>query len=462
MNTPPEPVAQCFTDHLLVLPAQSPGNSYIYEIGEKDRVFGTEQFLRFDSVRIKLHDVTPKGTVLADIHFFDDQGSVAGFTGVDLLKLIPKIETRGDMAYAEVLEEEYNRFGFSFREEHNEFTLITAQQEGLPPTSAYRASLTNNCLAASKWEFALTSTDFSNFDERVNSPININQNRVLSHSWFYLKPELYRALFELKNPGLKVRPDMAYDSLSYFAEQAVIDYEQLRNPIRRRANIEILEIGHKSGRPVKPLDTEQHWKREAWLLIDSLDYTYASILEQTVRTAQFKDEGYYKTDTPREFDWSWMKYVDEVNMDIIDVPGSDNYVELTFTGQWAPYEIRIGNIDLSLLDEQKLSGSLFGVNTYPKSRRYNPMQNTRAYDPELIPDEIKPYLYMTTKEGGKWVNNQWKGIEKLYLGYESLEGDVLQIYMLSYERITPVWMARVKLSKQMRETIRIRKKIYGN
>jgi hypothetical protein len=104
---------------------------------------------------------------------------------------------------------------------------------------------------------------------------------------------------------------------------------------------------------------------------------------------------------------------------------------------------------------------LFGVNTFPKSRRYNPVQSTIQYDAALLPDDIKPFVLLTDKKTGKWVNNQYKGIEKIYLTYETLEMDVLSVYVLCYERITPVWMGTIKLPKEIRETVRIRKKLYN-
>jgi len=69
-------------------------------------------------------------------------------------------------------------------------------------------------------------------------------------------------------------------------------------------------------------------------------------------------------------------------------------------------------------------------------------------------------VLLTHKKNDKWVNNQYKGVEKIYLSYESIEQDVLEIYVLSYERITPVWMAKVKLPKSLREKVRIRKQLY--
>ncbi len=104
---------------------------------------------------------------------------------------------------------------------------------------------------------------------------------------------------------------------------------------------------------------------------------------------------------------------------------------------------------------------LFGFNTYPKSRRFNPKQNTTAFDAELLPEDLKPYVLLTDAKTGKWVNNQYKGVEKVYLSYETLEKEILTIHLLSYERIVPVWMSRVKLPVTTREMVRIRNGLYN-
>ncbi|MCH2223301.1 MAG: hypothetical protein MK066_00935 [Crocinitomicaceae bacterium] len=454
-----------YENNVVTLDASSPGFNYKYDIGEKDSLYGHSSNLRFENIEIRLHDKMPVGKILTDITFYDPNNNKVEIDGVDLLRLVPKFDAKGDMIYPEIIEEEFNRFGYSFRKEHNEFTFSvdSTQKHVLQDVQqrAYRCQLVNNCLAATKWEFVLTTEDYSDFNERLKDSINLNQNRILSHSWFFLDKDLYRRLVKLKNPELSVDFMMEYDSISNLAENTVIDFSQLREPIRYRAKTELLEIGAKSGRIIEPLDNEQFYKKEFQLLLEGTDQTYTSILESPVKTTQFKDRGFYTEKTPKEFDLNWMQYLDSVHLNVIDVKGTEAYAEIVLTGQWTPYKINIGNIDLSLLNEQKLSGLLFGINTYPKNRRYNPTQSTLAFDADLLPNDIKPYVLLTNKDDDKWVNNQYKGIEKIYLTYESLERDVMIIYVLSYERITPVWMARIKLSKPMREKLRIRKGLYN-
>ena len=274
--------------------------------------------------------------------------------------------------------------------------------------------------------------------------------------------ELYHALLKIKNPQLVIDLDLPYDSLSNKAERSIVDFDSLRNPLLSRVKSEVIEFGHKTNKVITPLDIEQNYKKQFGLILDGDITTYASILEKPVAVTQFKNEGFYKKDSPKVMDFGWMKHLDSVNIDVIDANKSDNYIQITVKGQWAPYEITLGNVDVSLISGQKLYGFLFGVNTYPKTRRYNPVQSTIAYDADLLPQEIKPYLLLTDTKNKEWVNNQYKGIEKIYLSYESIERDVLVIYVLSYKRILPVWTARVKLPRTFREKVRIRKKLYAN
>ena len=464
----PEEIQSIFSkypDGTMILDANAPGFDYRYDIGEKDSVYGDTSFFQFRKISIDLHKEMPKGKVITDINFIDNKGNKVLIEAVDLLRLIPKFDAIGDAIYPEIIEEEFNRFGYTFRKEHNEFKIVLADpnSEELQriENRAYRTQIVNNCLSPTKWEFVLTSEDYSDFDSRLRAPGNLNQNRILSHSWFYMDLELYSALIQLKNPTLNVDFNMDYAKLSNIAEDVVIDFSKLREPIKYRVNTKVLEFGYKTGRVIEPLDNEQFYKKEFKLLLEGSAQTYTSILEKPVETAQFKDAGFYNDTTPKKFDLNWMQHLDSVYVDVLDVKGSDSYVEITLSGQWTPYEITIGNIDLSLLSEQSLFGLLFGINTYPKNRRYNPVQTTLSYDADLLPNDIKPYVWLTDKKTGKWVNNQYKGIEKIYLTYESIERDVLNIYVLSYERILPVWMTRIELPKNIREKVRIRKGLYN-
>jgi len=468
-NEAPSSIKKIFASYpnaVMTLSCKNPAYNYKYDIGEKDELYGSDSLiLRFRTVEIRLKEKMPVGNVLADFVFIDGKNNKVHVDNVDLLRWALRLNAPDNLLPAETLLEEYNRFGFTFRKEHQEFkmTLAEGASEKLIAAEkrAYRCQIVNNCLAPTKWEFSLVSEEYSDFGKRMKAKTNLNQNKILSHSWFYLDKNLYLELLKLKNPHRKILSEERYDSLSNRAERELVAFEQLRRPIKNRAKTKMLEVGHKSGRQIEPVDVEEFYKREFKLVLSERNLTYSSVLENPVKTTRFKEEGFYREDTPNEFDFSWMKHVDDVSIDIVDVKGSDVYSEIVFKGKWSPYEIHLGNVDLSLISEQKLYGFLFGFNTYPKSRRYNPVQNTIAYDTDLLPEDRIPYLLMVDSKTGKWVNNQYKGVEKIYLTYESLERDVLVLYVLSYERITPIWMARIKLPQDLRQKIRIRKGLYN-
>ncbi|MEM0996060.1 MAG: hypothetical protein AAGN35_03225 [Bacteroidota bacterium] len=451
-----------YPGHVLRMDALAPGYGYDLDIGEKDRDYGgDEAVFRFRKVEVRLHDRMPEGTVLTDFVFADGANTRVRIENVDLLRFIPKMDAEGDLIYPEIILEELNRFGLSFRREHREF-VIEGDQKQSTLDAAYRAWIVNNCLLPGQWEFTLVSAEFDDFEVRRKSGRNLNQNRLIAHSWFQVPKPLYQALLDLKNPTNSWDVNQNFDSISNLAEQVYVDFNQLRKPIREVLPSKILEIGHQSGRAVEPLDREQFFKEEAGLYLNPpADLTYTSILEHEVHTAKFMDEGFYRREEPRIFDFSWMKHLDSVVVSMVDTEESLLYAEIRLTGKWSWFDITLGNVDLSQVSEQKLWGTLFGFNTYPKSRRYHPMQSTVWYDAELRPREVRPYLLLTDRRTGKWVNNQYKGIEKMYLTYSDREKDVLEIYVLSYERITPVWMARVKLPRHIREAVRVRKNLYN-
>ncbi|MBL4703595.1 MAG: hypothetical protein JKY54_03680 [Flavobacteriales bacterium] len=266
---------------------------------------------------------------------------------------------------------------------------------------------------------------------------------------------------KLKNPLMDFDIYMEYDDLSDISESVCVDFSTLRQPLKEHVKTKIIEIGHQTNRPIIPLNLEEHYKANFKLLLNNKRFTYSTILDTVIYTAQFKNEGFYNETTPKKSDFGWMRYADQISVDVIDNKLTDVYTEITITGEWCPYNIVLGNVDLAVIDEQKLSGFLFGVNTYPKSRRYNPVQSSMDFDADLRPDGLKPYLLLVDKKTGKWVNNQYKGIEKVYLTYNSIERDELNIYVASYERITAVWMGTIKLPNSMREKVRIRRNFYA-
>lgn len=470
-STPPPPsITRIFSaspDGRLSMEMDSPGKNYKFDPGEKDSFHAEDKHeLRFRRVYISLHPMTPPGQIQADLVFEDDAGTKVVTQPVDLLRLIPKIDTSGDMQYLELLLEEFHRFGLGFRKEHNEFEIKLSNhasdtlQEAVK--RSHRLGLTNNCLDPRKWEMKLVSEDYSDFKERLASPYYLNQNKTLAHSWFYLDSDLYTSLMHLKNPNLTVNPELAanYEDLAKKTEQVVVDFNQFRN-LKKPHDTRVLEIGHKSQRAIIPLTSEQYYKWDQGIFMNRNEFdTYSTILKKPVKLAQFTGRGFYSPDKPKTFDYDWISRIDKVTMNQIDQPDTDCFAEIELTGNKSPYKLTLGNLDLALLDEQRYYQVFFGVNAYPLSRRNSPPQNTIHYEADLIPDRIKPYFLMTECDSGRWVNNIEKGVELAYIGWESIEKKNMEVYLLSYERITPVWMAKVELNDEMVDRIRVRRRLY--
>ncbi len=454
-------------DGTLVLTMESPGTTYGFDPGEKDALHAADEAaLRFRRAEVRLRDRMPAGQVLVDLLFRDDQGTEVRLGPVDLMRLTPRLDGRGPMQVPELLLEEFERTGVVFRKEHGEFALRAGPELAAHFSDAlervFRVGVFNNCLDPTKWELILTSEDLSDFAARLDSGLYLDTSKILSHSWLALDRDLYTALLEVKNPDLDVDPALAWDypELARRAQESLIDFDGLRQRARQ-VPLEVLELGHESGRAIEPITAEQHYKWGLGLFLDrEHNPTYADLVRAPVRVAQFADRGYYQPDNPRSFDYGWTGKLDQVEMWILEQPDSDCYAEIVLSGEGLPFRLTLGNLDLAQLDEQQFLIFSFGLNPYPKARRHDPLQSTIHYDPDLIPSRIAPYLFLTDTATGRWVNNIDHGVEMAYLGWESIEKNVLDLYLLSYERITPIWMARVQLPDLNTDLVRVRRNLY--
>ncbi len=466
---PPVEVVSCFGGSeplCLRIHAADPGREYEFDPAEKDAQHAAcDRALRFRNVEIEIGARTIPGRVLASFRFTDDEGNRIEVPDVDLLRIVPRLDLPGEMQWPELLLEEYERFGVNFRREHDEFRVVVAEGASAGAREAlargYRLGIWNNCLDPGKWEMVLDSEDFTGFDARRRSPLSINQQRVLAHIWFPIDRALYDALVRVKNPHLAVDLGLGYEELSRRAEQVRIDFSALGR-VRRRESVTLLELGHESGRALEPFNREQYFKWEFGLFLDREEYpTYREVVERPVRLARFADAGFYQPDQPVTFDYRWLGEVNRLELDTLDVEGSECYVQLTLSGDGAPYRITLGNVDLALLDEQSLTTYAFGFNPYPKTRRHTPRQSTIAFDTDVMPREKRPYLVLTDAASDRWINNQALGLERVYLGWESIDKDILAIYVVSYERIVPVWMARLRVSDAIVDRGRVRQRLYA-
>lgn len=226
--------------------------------------------------------------------------------------------------------------------------------------------------------------------------------------------------------------------------------------------MKIIEIGHQSKREISILDPEEYYKKQFGLVLSAeKNYNYASILDEELPLTRFQDRGFYKAENQSPFYVQWLKNVDDVKITTIEMKDSEVIVEIRLTGEYSPYEIVVGNVDLSIMNEQILCGFLFGVNTFTTNMRNNSRPNTINYDPTQYEDHRKPYLYLVDKKTGEWVNNQFKGVEKFYVSFDDITYEKINIHVLSYERIIPVWMAQVKLPNDFVEKLRVRRRLFN-
>ena len=467
-----------FPNGIMTINAISPSETYNFDAWEKDAAYATDSLsMHFNVVKLKLHDATPKGTLIVDFIFMDGKGNQVRVPDFDLLRIVPSFNAKGEHLYPELLLEEFNRYGVSLRKEFKEFEVLFSETSTPVDKNAlnrvYRTGITNGCLSAGKWEFNLNTEDFSDFDKRIHNPVNYNQSKILAHSWFLLDQDFYKRLITYKNPEMTIEDvDLTgfdYDTLSEQSQNIVIDFNALRNPIKKVWKTEMVEVGHKSERAIELLDMEEHYKIEYGLFLNQdlnsiSKETYRSIIapeKQPIKLAQFRDEGFYSNKTPLTFDMNWLQYLDNITISAIDIKDTECLSEIKVTGKWSPFTLTITNVDLAMIQEQKLYGLHYGFNVYPKSRRYNPAQPTISFDSDLMPKAYEQSTLLTETKTGKWVDNFKKGLSKVYLTYPTLEKDVLDVYLVSYERIIPLWMGRVKLPKELREKVRIRSQLYN-
>ena len=159
------------TNVLYEIEAFAPGKSYSYDIGEKDLFYHkSDSILVFTKVKIESSESKKTGLRLK-FTFIDKVGNEIVCDATDVKKLIPKLECKGEMLYAEILSEEFNRFGVQFRGWRNEYSIKKAQDLPLEYDEAldraYRVQLVNNCLEPTKWEFVLDSEDYTDFKKLI-------------------------------------------------------------------------------------------------------------------------------------------------------------------------------------------------------------------------------------------------------------------------------------------------------
>jgi hypothetical protein len=453
------------TDGVVTLELLDPNDDYQFDTAEKDPDYARDpDLLRFRRAELRLLDKMPANTVLVDARFFDGVGNVARLEKVDLLRLVPKLDLEGEMQLPELFLEEYTRYSVSFRREHREFSLEAADPRAQAPFDrVHRMVLANNCLDPGKWEMALQTEDFGDFQQRLESPLSLNQTRVLAHSWLQLDSNFYFTLLKVKNPHLEIDPSKLfdYDAMSAEAEEVVVDLDQLRR-LKREEGSKLLEVAHLSNAPLDAMNREQYYKWDFGLFLNRDQFqTYSDLLTKPVKLARYADRGFYDPTHPKEFLYDWVKPLDRVTVQSIDSKRGGTFVEITIDGEDSPYQFKVGNVDLALFNEQQHFQVAFGFNLYPTSRRHTPSQATTHFDQDQMPDDVKPYLVMIDKRTGRWVNHQKMGLDRILIGWESIDHDILRVCLVSYERIVPVFLARLQLNDELVDRARVRRSLYS-
>ncbi len=441
-----------------------PGRAYAANPSEKDTAYALDDTaFRFSRLEIQPHANTAQGPWLADFVFHDSSGAKVQIPSVNLLNLIPKLDKQGQEQYPEYLMEEFERFGVTFDRDDNEF------QVRLPPKASsqmhsaasrvWRVGIWNNCLDPTKWEMILFSRYYLESDSSMAKTKFRARYRTLAHVWFYMDKALYARLMKIRNPDLAIDIFQSYDSLNAKAGRVVMS-QAMQRP-QREWLTEMQEVGHQSNRKLEEINSEQWYKKRYKIIMNRQHfYTYREILEKPVWLAPFQDRGFYQPKDTVKFNYAWLKKVDKIRISGVDAPAAVRYVNLTIDGPESPYRFELGNLDLAQLNEQKYFEMSFGFDPLPRNGRPWLHHDPCLYRLHEKPEVVAPYLYMVDKKTGKWANNQLLGFDKVYLGWESAERNVLWVYLVTYERVISVWMGRVRITDPILHVDRVQNAIY--
>ena len=440
----------------LDLSVDSPGSNYLKDPAEKDALQGmAPNSLRFFKLSIFLSPVQEIGKALVEMAFVDQDGNRFLIHGVDLLDLVPAVGQKNGLQKVEYLLKEFERFGILYYKKERAISWEPGMKLSLAGSEAmdrtYQAGIFNNCLEAGKWELVINTKYFEKFDSTQAKPSQYQRYRVLAHSWFTLDQGLYRLLMKTRNPTLAIDPYTPYDSLVKQAETEVIPFAALGR-IKRSVETQVLELGHRSKRELFELDEEEMYKDWFDLVLNRDQFhTYSDVLETPVRLAKFTEKGFYRPEDAQTFDYGWMKKLDRIDMDIMEAAGPDRFARIKIWGEQSPYMIVLGSFDLGRLNPDKTIAMQFGVNPFPKLRLQRKTPFGTGYN--LGPDgkEIQPYLLLVERSTGRWVNNQKLGLEQTFIGWQSVDKKALLIHLVTYERMLPVWMARLGIGESERK-----------
>ncbi|MBK9578713.1 MAG: hypothetical protein IPO40_16700 [Fibrobacteres bacterium] len=426
----------------------SPGSAYRYETSEKDELFSTDSAkIRFTELEISLAPDSVPGRLFAKLDFRDSAKNTISFPKVDLVQLIPQIQRRDDLATLETVLEEYERFGYFYRADKGEVIATAgphateAEKEAL--RRIWRPNITNNCLEPTKFELVLNTKYYQDLDTNFTFEVRRRQLRTMDHVWFRIPWKLYARLWKIRNPDLPVKIWKSFDELTAKAEQA-----QFPTELREHGNIirsEVLEVGHKSGRWIVPLNNEHYLKDLHHLVLNRRSFhSFDDILKDSVRFVRFHKEGVYDLNAPIAFDYSFLRRWDTVHTFRSKGDPSGRHVDLDITGPTSDLVLHIGNLDLAAVNESQWVEIPFGFDPMPLQRWTRSQSREGGVALDSSPYRLKPWALLEDKKTGNVRNNLVKGIERMFIGWQDGDRTTLQVYVTSYERMLPVWMSHVR------------------
>ncbi len=405
----------------------------------KDYRFGMEW--QISKVTIAFHHALNAQNIFFSLILHGPDEKKIEIDTFNIMNLVPKIDMAGHsgLENAEMLLEEFERFGVQWKSHLKEFR-VTGGEAG----EINRVVFQNNCLEPGKWELILMSKYYQNAMEsntRKNSP---ERFRKLAHGWTLLPVDFYQTLIRIKNPSLGILSKSGYADLSSEGAKKTLPAEFFPNP-KLEIKTKMVELGLESTRDLETLNEEQFQKRFIHLVDNREDYhTYADIIREPVRFAAFEHEGLYTTQK-KNFDFSWMKAMNSIKL--YRTSGQDlvRWVDLDIGGAVSPYQIILKNIDLGNLAEGGIYQISFGIDPPPTLTHQYYSRNPNGYKLGIEGKTELVSLLCSNQKSGLWKNNQDLGLEKLMLQWESPEKKILWVYLISFERMIPVWMGRVKI-----------------
>ncbi len=370
---------------------------------------------------------------------------------------IPKLSAPVAFHTIDALLLEYSRREIEFRRDLGQFLVHWPAGSRKSPAfeRLYQIVIANNCLEPGKWELILSTWPLKDRDKQTlqANPHFAGRHPKLAHYWFQVPEMLYDSLWAAYNPSRRPEVLGEYDSLSTLAEALTVT-EALRCERCLDFPAGVLEVGHRSGRRIEVLDPRFHpgerpmesfYKNLFGLVRNGERFaTYADILAEPIRLSVFGGMGVYSRDQDVVFDLRWLGMWNQVSWRFSETDSLGRFAHIDIGGPQSTRALSIRNVDLARLNKEPY-GFALGWNSHPKRRLFR----DRDYSPRyrLIPEDTLPVpvALMWDKRIGKWLNNQREGIEQIVLSWEGVERNILRIELLSYERILPLWMARVAI-----------------